>query len=121
MATLRGYKTAAAKVRKLARQHDTWMLPTTDEPREKESRTDFGAWLDEESQGWEETDHFQHYYGGEITALAHHVADLNHLEGEAWLDVWLGLKEEFWDEWASKHNAADHWEKNIKVKRRQRK
>lgn len=120
MTTIRGFKTAAAKARKMARERDTWMTPTDDEPREADSRTDFGAWLQEEQEGWEETTHFQVLYGQRLSDLAHHVADLNRLEGEEWIGIWQDLKDEFWDEWADKHNAADHWEQHIKSKPRRR-
>jgi hypothetical protein len=51
MKDIRGYKTAVAKVRRMARVHDGWMTPTTDDPRQPESRTDYGYWIQEEING----------------------------------------------------------------------
>ena len=46
----------------MARVNDGWMTPTTDDPREPESRTDYGYWIQEEIKGWEQTDHFSVKY-----------------------------------------------------------
>lgn len=110
---LKGYKQAVKKVLAMVQEPDSWMTPTDDEPRERESRKDFGNWLQEEQEGWEETTHFQIRYGTEISDLARSVAEQNNLEGEAWLGIREDLKEVFWNAWADKHDALTFWKKHI--------
>lgn len=113
---LEGYDEAVAKVEELAQSNDNWMTPTDDEPHEPESFTDYGHWLQEEQEGWEQTDHFGILYGRPISDMARDIAEQNGLEGEHWLDIRADLLNEFWETWAEKHNAYEHWQKNIERK-----
>ena len=114
MKEVRGYKTAAAKVRRMARENDGWMTPASDDPRDPESRTDYGHWLQEEIEGWEQTDHFSLKYGTPTANMARDLADKNGLECEYWLDIWQDLKDEFWEAWADTHKADKFWSDNIR-------
>ena len=114
MQDIRGYKTAVAKARRMARRNDGWMTPTTDDPREPESWTDYGYWIQEEINGWEQTDHFSVKYGTPMADMACDLADRNGLQGEHWIDIWQNLKDEFWDAWAEKQQADKFWSDNIR-------
>jgi hypothetical protein len=114
MKDIKGYKTAVAKVRRLARVNDGWMTPTTDDPRHPESRTDYGNWLQEEIEGWEQTDHFGLKYGTPMADVARDLADRNGLDGECWIDIWQDIKDEFWDAWADTHKADKFWSDRIR-------
>ena len=114
MQEIKGYKTAVAKVRRMARVNDGWMTPTTDDPRDRESRTDYGNWLQEEIEGWEQTDHFGLKYGTPIGNMARDLADRNGLEGEYWIEIWQNLKDEFWEVWAEKQQTDKFWSDNIR-------
>jgi hypothetical protein len=102
------------QARALAKKSDGWMTPTTDDPRESESRTDFGNWLQEEIEGWEQTDHFTILYGNRLILLARAEAEKKGLTGEAWLGINEELRNEFWEQWAETHHAYQHWVKHIK-------
>ena len=114
MKDIRGYKTAVAKVRRMARVNDGWMTPTSDDPRVPESKTDYGHWLQEEINGWEQTDHFHLKYGTPMADAARNLADRNGLDGECWIDIWQDIKDEFWDAWADTHNAHKFWSGNTR-------
>jgi len=113
MKDIKGYKTAVARVRRLARVNDGWMTPTSDAPRDRESRTDYANWLQEEIEGWEQTDHFSVKFGTPIANMARDLADRNGL-GEYWLDIWQNLKNEFWEVWADTHGADKFWSDRIR-------
>ena len=114
MKEIKGYKTAVAKVRRMARVNDGWMTPTTDDPREPESWTDYGYWIQEEINGWEQTCHFGILYGTPMVDMAHELAEKNRLYGEHWLEIWLDLKDEFWEAWADTHKAYEFWCENVR-------
>jgi hypothetical protein len=102
------------KARGLAKKNDGWMTPTTDAPRERASRTDFGNWLQEEIEGWEQTDHFTILYGNQLILLAQTEAEKLGKTGEAWLGIYEELRDEFWEQWAETHNAYQHWSQHIR-------
>jgi hypothetical protein len=112
MQEIKGYKTAVAKVRRMARVNDGWMTPTTDDPREPESWTDYGYWIQEEINGWEQTDHFSVKFGTPMADMARDLADRNGLEH--WIDIWQNLKDEFWEVWADTHKADKFWSDKIR-------
>ena len=114
MQEIKGYKTAAAKVRRLARVNDGWMTPTTDDPREPESWTDYGYWIQEEIEEWEQTEHFSVKSGTPMADMARDLADTNGLQGEYWIDLWQDLTNEFWEAWADTHKADKFWSDNIR-------
>lgn len=110
------------EARDLAHRPDTWMTPT-DDHRGRLAREDYGAWQQEQEAGWEETLHFEHFYGSELTAIAVDEAEMAGLENpreDNWetyyYDFYSPLKEAFWEEWHDVHDTHTFWQENIAKK-----
>lgn len=93
---------------------DGHMTPQN-EPRDPESHNDYGVWFQEETEGWEQTDHFEVCYGSKLRDMAHDLTDDDVFGKDVWLGHYEDLKEEFWERWADIHHADKFWRDNVKI------
>ena len=93
---------AARKLARDAVKRDHWMLPCPEEEiKDTDTLADLGEISQRHRDAWEETDHFRLLYGNRLS----HLADAQEqrfgpMEWEQrYYELYLPLKEAFWDEW----------------------
>lgn len=107
---------AARKLAQDAVKRDHWMLPY---PEEEIEGTDTLADLGEISQrhrdAWEETDHFRLLYGARLSELADaQECRFGQMEWEErYYELYLPLKEAFWEEWENRSGFWDQAENAV--------
>lgn len=108
---------SARDLARTASKSDKWM-----EPDLENLGDDYGEFTDTHQAGWEETEHFRHYYGRELDKLANQEAErLGFSKLDDW-DKWyyalyVPLKDAFWDEWEEKVGLDAKWEEARKDNR----
>jgi len=111
-------KRALEAARKLARdvvKRDHWLSPHPEEEiKDSNTLADLGEISQRHRDGWEQTDHFQLLYGTRLNELADaQERRFGQLEWEErYYNLYLPLKEAFWDEWEDK---SGFWEKAEKA------
>ena len=109
---------ALAAARKLARdavRRDHWLLPHPEEDiQDTDTLADLGEISERHRSGWEQTDHFHLLYGRRLSDLANaQMRRFGPMEWEErYYNLYLPLKDAFWDEWEDK---AGFWEKAEKA------
>ena len=97
---LRELKGRASKLASDAAKNDNWMRPTM----EKAKFEDYGDDMVLEQEGWEQTDHWAHYYYNPIGDMAYEIFDAPG-DGENRLYVIEELTSVFWETWANSKGA----------------
>jgi hypothetical protein len=110
----------AAKLGRFAAKNDGWMEPVA-EARHRDALTDFGQFEQEQINGWEETCHFEHYYGRPLSDLAEQQARRQGLDKADNWETWyytfyLPLRDEFWECWCARVNLYEFWAANVEKK-----
>jgi hypothetical protein len=109
---------ALAQARKMGREaakEDGWMEPLPEEHDE----TDYGEFTDAHREGWEQTNHFWHYYGQPLYDLAHEEAEKKGVTPQTTREYGVAvhesfycpLKDEFWEVWEEKVKLYEKWDK----------
>ena len=101
------------QVKTLARQaakHDNWLEPLFDNVKEIK---DFGQYSLVHRERWEQTDHFETFYGKNLTDIADQQAkryNVSRLDNwEAWNEFYQELKETFWETWEDQTDFVTKW------------
>jgi hypothetical protein len=106
---------AARKLARDAVKRDHWLSPCPEEDiQDTETLADLGEISQRHRDGWEQTDHFQLLYGKRLTELADaQERRFGPMDWEErYYELYLPLKEAFWDEWEDK---SGFWEKAEKA------
>lgn len=116
---IRPSERALAAARKLARdavKRDHWLQPYPEEDiRDTDTPADLGEISERHRDGWEQTDHFHLLYGTRLSELADtQERRFGPMEWEErYYELYLPLKEAFWDEWEDRSGLWGKAEKAL--------
>jgi hypothetical protein len=126
---------AFAEVRRLAQhaaKHDNWMDVCADDiiddVRKREARKDYGQFVGYHREGWEETNHFDHFYRqviGDLAlteALPFNVGRDQSADGKFWIggyrnweayhyEIFCPLVDAFWETWEDAVGLYSEWKR----------